>query len=64
MVVGGASMSVENFFSVEVRFFCLRLGRCLWSCMVFRGLFTFVLRCASAWFVVRFDVATGAHCQC
>jgi len=55
------SMSAEKIFWVKVLLFSLIVGRCFGFGMVFLALFAFVLWCASAWFVVRFNIVCGAH---
>jgi len=57
----GLVCAVENFFWVEVGFFSLCLWRCFCFGMVFVALFAFALWCASAWFVVRFNMVCGVH---
>ena len=51
--VGPISMSLEKFFVVEVRVFCLFLWGCCWFCLWFG--FCFCVFC------VRVNVVTGAH---
>jgi len=50
-------MGCEKFFAVKVLLFSLCFAFCFGFCAVFLGLFGGVLWCASAWFVVRFNVA-------
>ncbi len=52
-------MGLEVFFVVNVLVFWLCLWGCLWFWLVFHGLFTFILWCACAWFVVRFNMVCG-----
>jgi len=50
----------KNFFSVKVLLFGLCFDCCFGFWVVFLGLFGFGLWCASAWFVVRFNMVCGA----
>jgi len=55
-VAGRVSMSLEKFFSVEARVFCLCSGGCWWFCMVFVGLLARVLMVLSMLLSVTFNV--------
>jgi len=57
-------MSAEKFFALKVVVFSVFLAFCPWFCMLFLALLAGVLWCVSTWFVVRFDVACGAHHLC